>query len=120
MWSSESRFPSDRGAHVDPDSPLRKAESEWQKQLAQLDEQHDSDDRSSVYRLRAFQQKEKHFGYLVGSYEEVAAYMKAYLLMGVRDFILDSPYDEDEVGHSSEAMRLAVASMADDGGSDSR
>ena len=40
--------------------------------------------------------------------------------MGVRDFILDSPYDEDEVGHSSEAMRLAVASMADDGGSDSR
>ena len=109
--AAEARFPDDPQRQGTPYPALSKAESEWQRQLAKLDAEYDNESGESVFWMRAFQRKEKQFGYLVGSYREVASYLMQYLSMGVRSFVLDVPYSADEVAHSSQAMLMAVASV---------
>lgn len=62
-----------------------------------------------VYWLRPFQMGISFCPYLVGSYEDVARYLRAYFTTGVRVVILDAPRRKEELEHTFAAMLKALS-----------
>lgn len=110
-----SRFPSSRlGRH----KTLMKARSpnSWSRRLAELAIVEDKQgsvpgDLSGTYWLGAFRSGRANAPYLVGSYDDVAAALGAYLDDGVRHILLNGVHDDD-YEHARRGIELAASRTA--------
>jgi alkanesulfonate monooxygenase len=78
------------------------SDSVWHKQLSELEA------RPTVYWLHPMKNYKTFCPYLVGSYDEVAAELSCYLALGAGTFILDVPFDSEELAHTIETFRRAL------------
>jgi alkanesulfonate monooxygenase len=99
---AHARFPEDRGGQITHQLAMKASDSVWHQQLAALGEAR------GPYWLVPFQNYKTMCPYLVGSYEQLAAELAAYLAAGYRTFILDVPPDREELGHVGMAFARAL------------
>jgi alkanesulfonate monooxygenase len=85
--------------------------SSWQPQLASVPI---AEEGQGAYWLAPFRYHHTFCPYLVGSHDEVAQAVTAYLNGGIRTFVLDIPREPDDLFHARIAIERAVAAM--DGG----
>ena len=57
--------------------------------------------------MRPFHTYKTFCPYLVGTYQDVANEIAAYVALGHRTFVLDIPPSEEELGHISSVFQLA-------------
>jgi alkanesulfonate monooxygenase len=74
---------------------MRISDSVWHKRLSAVPDETRSE--NSPYWLWPFQTYKTFCPYLVGSYDEVADYLRCYILKGFRTFILDIPRSSDDL-----------------------
>jgi alkanesulfonate monooxygenase len=98
-----SYFPEDRKGQLTQQLAMKVSDSVWHKKLSALGEAPER----NPYWLFPFQNYKTFCPYLVGSYEQVAAELKAYIRAGMRTFILDIPRCEEDLGHIHAAFRRA-------------
>jgi alkanesulfonate monooxygenase len=92
---AHDRFPEDPRGRLTHKLAMTVSDSLWHKQLSE-----GSDKRSraeSPYWLWPFQTYKTFCPYVVGSYDEGAAYLACYIAKGYRTFILDIPRSPDDL-----------------------
>lgn len=96
-WAlAHERYAGDRQSRLK--MRLRKSsDSEWSRRMATLAAAGDTYD--DVYFTGAYRSDKGSAPIFVGSYDEVAGYLAAYLDLGIRKVLLGSVYDEDEFRH---------------------
>jgi alkanesulfonate monooxygenase len=99
-------FPEDRKGQLTQQVAMKVSDSEWHRQLSKLGETTDA----NPYWLVPFQNYKTFCPYLVGSYEQVASELQAYIRCGIRTFILDIPRNEEDFIHINAAFRRALES----------
>jgi alkanesulfonate monooxygenase len=105
-WAvADERFPEDRQGELKHQMAMKVSDSHWHKQLSASDEGPARD----VYWLHPFKSGKTFCPYLVGSHAQVAELIAGYVGQGFRTFILDIPPDREELKHTGEVFRLAVA-----------
>jgi alkanesulfonate monooxygenase len=87
---------------------VQATDSSWLRQLSTLADR-DKTAARDVYWLGPFGSLKSFCPYLVGSYDEVAAYLSAYLRGGVRLIILDAPREEQDLDHAYLALQRAIS-----------
>jgi alkanesulfonate monooxygenase len=107
---AERRFPEDAKAQAWTQSAVQASDSSWLHQLGALTADHNAPGRD-VYWTGPFANGRSFCPYLVGSYEQVAAYLSAYLRRDVRVIILDCPTGEDDLRDAHITLRLSVSSL---------
>jgi alkanesulfonate monooxygenase len=107
---AERRFPEDAKAQAWTQAAVQGSDSSWLQQLGALTQDRSALERD-VYWTGPFANGRSFCPYLVGSYDEVATYLSAYLRGDVRVIILDCPTDEDDLRHAHTVVRLAVSSL---------
>lgn len=85
---------------------LSAATSSWQPQLASVPV---ADEGEGAYWLVPFRYHHSFCPYLVGSHDEVARAVTAYLNAGIRTFVLDVPREPDDLHHARIAIERATA-----------
>lgn len=83
------RFPPDRKGQLTHKLAMAVTDSQWHKQLSQMENAAASPD--NPYWLWPFQNYQTFCPYLVGSYEQTAEEVARYIAKGYRTFILDVP-----------------------------
>jgi alkanesulfonate monooxygenase len=83
---------------------MKISDSAWHRQLSQLGDT----TTGNPYWLVPFQNYKTFCPYLVGSYDQVALELAAYIRCGMRTFILDIPRQEEDLVHINAAFRRAV------------
>ncbi|WP_426504190.1 LLM class flavin-dependent oxidoreductase [Dactylosporangium sp. McL0621] len=99
--AAHERFPGDPMGERRHRVVSRLTDSHWHAELSAAEAE-------GVYWLHPFTTYRTFCPYLVGSYDEVGAYLAGYLARGVESVILDIPAEEDDLHHA----RLALASGA--------
>ncbi len=102
---AHERFPEDRKGQIAHQLAMRTSDSVWHHELSRAGDAPAG--ARDPYWLVPFRNYHTFCPYLVGSYATVAAELGRYIELGYRTFILDIPPDEDELGHVTEAFRLA-------------
>jgi alkanesulfonate monooxygenase len=103
-WAAaRARFPEDRKGQITRQLATKVSDSQWHHQLTALDDAPGE----TPYWLVPFQNYQTMCPYLVGSYDEVAREMAAYLAGGYRTVILDVPAGPEELEHTFAAFKLA-------------
>jgi alkanesulfonate monooxygenase len=110
LAEAERRFPDDARGQRARDAAVQVSDSSWLHQLSTLAADH-SVLGQDVYWLGPFRNGKSFCPYLVGSYDDVAAYVSAYLRGGVRLIILDCPREEQDLAHAHTALRLAMSAL---------
>jgi alkanesulfonate monooxygenase len=109
---ARKRFPADPEGAERMKLLLSASVSSWQPQLASVPIADEAE--GGAYWLVPFRYHHTFCPYLVGSYDEVAQAVTAYLNGGIRTFVLDIPQEPDDLHHARIAIERAVAAM--DGG----
>jgi alkanesulfonate monooxygenase len=104
------RFPGDRAGQLTHKLTMKITDSEWHKQLSQLDEKPNG--HRSVYWLWPFKNYKTFCPYLVGSYEQVAGEVAKYIRAGFSNFILDIPAEEWDLRTAGTVFRMAGGASA--------
>jgi alkanesulfonate monooxygenase len=99
------RFPEDRKGQIAHGLAMKVSDSQWHKQLSQLDEKPVSEE--NPYWLGPFQNYKTFCPYLVGTYERVGEELASYIRFGYKTFILDIPPSYDEIQHTAAAFNSA-------------
>ena len=97
-------FPEDRKGQLTQQLAMKVSDSVWHRKLSELGGVAET----TPYWLFPFQNYKTFCPYLVGSYEQVAIELDAYLTAGVRTFILDIPRTEEDLDHTRVAFRRAL------------
>jgi len=107
-WAeAKVRFPENPSGEAMRKAAVQATDSSWLRQLSTL-----ADDKTAtrdVYWLGPFGSLKSFCPYLVGSYDDVASYLSAYLRGGVRLIILDAPRQEQDLNHAYLALERAVS-----------
>jgi alkanesulfonate monooxygenase len=98
---AHARFPEDRKGQLTRQLASKVSDSVWHKQLS---EPAAPDAPGSPYWMVPFQNYKTMCPYLVGSYDTVARELSRYVSLGYRTFILDIPFDRDELLHTNAAF----------------
>jgi len=101
---AHARFPEDRRGQLTHQVAMRTSDSVWHKQLSELA----ATTQPETYWLGPFQNYKTFCPYLVGSYDRVGEVLARYLTLGYSRFILDVPYDPDDLQHASLSFRQAL------------
>lgn len=104
---AKHRFPEDRKGQVTHQFAMKTTDSAWHHQLAARSDSSGSE--GDPYWLVPFQNYKTFCPYLVGSYEQVANEIGRYLSLGYRTFILDIPWDAEDLQHIRTAFDQAIA-----------
>lgn len=110
---AHKRFPADPDGAARMKLLLSAAVSSWQPQLASVPMADEAE--GEAYWLVPFRYHHTFCPYLVGSYDEVARAVTAYLDGGARTFVFDVPQEPDDLYHTRIAVERAVAAMSGGG-----
>ncbi|WP_433040535.1 LLM class flavin-dependent oxidoreductase [Dactylosporangium sp. CS-033363] len=102
--AAHDRFPGDPMGERRHRIVTRLTDSHWHAQLSAVAD-------AGVYWLHPFKTYRTFCPYLVGDYDEVAAYLAAYQTCGVESLILDIPAAEDDLHHARLALHAADAAV---------
>ncbi|WP_433200131.1 LLM class flavin-dependent oxidoreductase [Dactylosporangium sp. CS-047395] len=100
--AAHDRFPGDPMGERRHRIVTRLTDSHWHAQLSAAAD-------VGVYWLHPFKTYRTFCPYLVGDYDEVAAYLAAYRSCGAESLILDIPAEEDDLHHARQALTRAAA-----------
>jgi len=100
------RFPPDRQGRVMHQYAMSVSDSSWHAQLGAHAARTNRPD--SPYWMIPFENYKTFCPYLVGSYERVAEVVAHHLRCGYRWFILDVPFQEDDLMHARRTFEIAV------------
>jgi alkanesulfonate monooxygenase len=106
---AHERFREDRKGQVTQLLAASVSDSVWHKQLSEMSEEAGA--KQGAYWLGPFQNYKEYCPYLVGSYDQVGAELAAHIGLGRRSFILDVPYDPDELIHTKRAFNVALKTI---------
>ncbi|MER7729207.1 LLM class flavin-dependent oxidoreductase [Streptomyces sp. NPDC096323] len=106
---ARKRFPADPEGAERMKLLLSAGVSSWQPQLASVPIPDEAE--GQPYWLVPFRYHHTFCPYLVGSHDEVAQAVTAYLNGGIRTFVLDIPREPDDLWHARIAIERAVAVM---------
>ena len=104
---ARERFPKTRAGQILHGLATKASDSHWHRQLSEGDE--GADEAAGTYWLGPFRHYQTFCPYLVGSYDEVAADLAAYLRLGHRTLVLDIPPSRDELAHTRRVLDMAEA-----------
>ena len=105
-WTvAHQRFPEDRKGRLTHQLAMQTSDSSWHRQLSDTARNHSEN--QSVYWMVPFETYKTFCPYLVGSYDEVAEELAAYLALGFCKIILDIPPSEDELRNVNIAVQKA-------------
>jgi alkanesulfonate monooxygenase len=107
---AEERFPPDRRGTIAHSLAMKTSDSMWHHTLSLTGT---SLEERGTYWLGPFQSYKTFCPYLVGSYEDVAAYVAPYFQAGCTTLILDVPASQEELGHITTALAQAQESIQD-------
>ncbi len=102
-----SRFPEDRKGQLTHQLAMKVSDSSWHKQLSTVVVETER----SPYWLVPFQNYKTMCPYLVGSYDRVAQELARYIALRYRTFILDVPFDREELDHINLAFARALETV---------
>jgi alkanesulfonate monooxygenase len=105
--AAHARFPTDRKGQLTHQLAMKVSDSAWHKQLSAIA----PDTEESPYWLVPFQNYKTMCPYLVGSYDTVARELSRYVSLGHRTFILDVPFDRDDLHHTSIAFERTTEAV---------
>ncbi|QBF29677.1 LLM class flavin-dependent oxidoreductase [Thalassococcus sp. S3] len=102
-WAiARDRFPADRRGQMAHKMARGVTDSVWHHEISELaDDLHDA--RDGAYWLYPIKNYRTFCPYLVGSYDEVADYIRRYAALGFRCLILDVPQSQDDLAHAMTA-----------------
>lgn len=107
-WAvAHSRFPEDRKGQLTHQLAMKVSDSSWHQQLSARAEENEA----SPYWLIPFQNYKTMCPYLVGSYDRVAQELARYIALRYRTFILDVPFDREELDHITVAFARALEAV---------
>ncbi|PYM52430.1 MAG: alkanesulfonate monooxygenase [Candidatus Rokuibacteriota bacterium] len=107
-WAvAHSRFPEDRKGQLTHQLAMKVSDSSWHKQLSTVVVETER----SPYWLVPFQNYKTMCPYLVGSYDRVAQELARYIALRYRTFILDVPFDREELDHINLAFARALETV---------
>lgn len=101
---ARARFPADRRGQLRHQLAMATSDSVWHKDLSQRG----AEPQPEAYWLGPFMNYKTFCPYLVGSYERVGDTLARYVALGYTSFILDAPFDRDELGHTERGFRQAL------------
>lgn len=111
-WTeAKARFPENPEGQAMHKTAVQTSDSSWLLQLSDLKSDHPAM-RRDVYWLGPFG-SDTYCPYLVGSYDDVAFYLSAYLRGGVRLIILDCPREEEDLVHAHAALQRSMCGAVD-------
>ncbi|HLG65937.1 MAG TPA: LLM class flavin-dependent oxidoreductase [Ktedonosporobacter sp.] len=96
------RFPPSRKGRIRT-MMQKNSESQWTKDLAHLASEREVYD--EVFWLGAYHSGNANCPYLVGSYDQVAAYLGRYLALGTQDILVDGPLTREEFDHTDKVFQ---------------
>ena len=102
------RFPPDRAGQVTHQLAMKVSDSSWHRKLSELGRSAPTNN----YWLVPFENYKTFCPYLVGSYDQVAARIAAYLAAGHQTFILDVPASAEDLTHISRVFSGAQKAAA--------
>jgi alkanesulfonate monooxygenase len=106
-WAvARERFPATRAGQVMHGLATKASDSHWHQQLSEGDE--GADESAGTYWLGPFRHYQTFCPYLVGSLDEVAADLAAYLRLGHRTLVLDIPRSPDDLAHTRRVLAMAA------------
>jgi alkanesulfonate monooxygenase len=105
---ARARFPEDPRGQAMRKAAVQASDSSWLHQLSALTGD-DHSARRDVYWLGPFGSSKSFCPYLVGSYQNVATYLSAYLRGGVQLIILDCPSEEADLAHAHTVLQQCVS-----------
>lgn len=100
------RFPIDRRGQMAHKLARVLSDSVWHQQLSKFAEQL-AETEQNPYWLRPMKNYKTFCPYLVGSYQQVAAYLKHYTELGYSSLILDVPHGRDDLYHAMQAIEMS-------------
>ncbi len=103
---AHKRFPGDRKGQITHMLAMKVSDSEWHKQLTELDQRAQGDE--NLYWLWPFKNYSTFCPYLVGSHEEVSKELLKYIKAGFKNFILDIPAEKWDLQSAGIVFRKAV------------
>ncbi len=104
-WAvAHARFPEDRRGQVTHQLVMKTSDSVWHKELSEMS----AEVGRSPYWLGPFQNYKTFCPYLVGSYGRVGEELARYIGIGYTRFILDVPFDQDELRHIDLGFKQAL------------
>jgi alkanesulfonate monooxygenase len=107
-WATaHARFPEDRKGQLTHQLAMKVSDSSWHKQLSAMP----TDGEQGPYWLVPFNNYKTMCPYLVGSYDRVSAELARYLALGYRTFILDVPFDREDLQHTNAAFARAMEAV---------
>ena len=106
-----TRFPPDRSGLLMRQLARKVSDSHWHERLCRLADPGIEED--SPYWMGPFEHYRTMCPYLVGSHEEVAGVLAAYIQQGVRTFILDAPEREEDLREARLAFEIATNTAAE-------
>ncbi len=107
-WATaRERFPATRAGQIMHGLATKASDSHWHQQLSEGDE--GATEAAGTYWLGPFRHYQTFCPYLVGSYDEVAADIAAYLRLGHRTLVLDIPRSSDDLTHTRRVLDMAEA-----------
>ena len=107
---ARERFPATRAGQVMHGLATKASDSHWHHQLSEGDE--GADESRGTYWLGPFRHYQTFCPYLVGSFDEVAADLAAYLRLGHRTLVLDIPRSREDLEHARRVLDMAEAAFA--------
>lgn len=107
---AHARFPANPMGERIQDMAARRSTSVWYRSLSRRARTSDTD--RSPYWLVPLRTYRTFCPYLVGSYEEIAAYLARYHEDGIRTLILDTPDSEEDLDHIGVALDLVARDVA--------
>ena len=99
------RFPSSETGVLMHELAVEMSDATWHGELAEREGRHLAE--GAAFWLHPFRNYKTFCPYLVGSHDEVGAYLARYLRLGVRSIILDVPVDEDDLHNAQRALAVA-------------
>jgi alkanesulfonate monooxygenase len=102
------RFPEDRKGQLTHQLAMKVSDSSWHQQLSAIDDHTGR----GPYWLVPFHNYKTMCPYLVGSYDTVAVELARYVALRCQTFILDVPFDREELDHVNIAFERALALVA--------
>jgi alkanesulfonate monooxygenase len=94
---ANERFPTDRAGQIAHGLAMKVSDSVWHRTLSNLSRT--IEESHSIYWLWPFHNYKTFCPYLVGSYTQVADWIRRYISAGYTTFILDVPASEEELDH---------------------
>jgi alkanesulfonate monooxygenase len=106
---ARARFPEDRKGQVTHGLAMKISDSQWHRHLSEMGMRAPSE--VNPYWLGPFENYKTFCPYLVGSYDRVSRELARYLELGFGTFILDIPFSEEELEHTSVAFERALRNV---------